>query len=207
MRATSSSIIKDIENTCDTGLASVVFHYFDFKDAGKQDRRGFLSSLLTQLCARSHHAYDILSELYETHGNGLQQPSEVDLIKCLKNVLALPGQGTVYIVVDALDESPNMPGIPSPREKVLQVIEDLLHLRHANAEIRIFITSRTEVDIRTVLEPLASHSVSLHDQEGQRSDIISYIKSVVESDTNMQKWREEERQLVIESLSQKADGM
>jgi hypothetical protein len=207
MWATSSSIIKDIESTCTTGLASIVFHYFDFKDAGKQDRRGFLSSLLTQLCARSHHAYDILSGLYETHGNGLRQPSEVDLIKCLKNVLALPGQGTVYIMVDALDESPNMPGIPSPREKVLQVMEDLLHLRHANAEIRIFITSRTEVDIRTVLEPLASHSVSLHDQEGQRNDIVSYITSVVESDTNMQKWRKEERQLVIESLSQKADGM
>jgi hypothetical protein len=145
--------------------------------------------------------------LYEAHGNGLRQPSEIDLIKCLKHVLALPGQGTVYIVVDALDESPNRPGIPSPREKVLQVMDDLLRLRHANTDIRILITSRPEVDIRTVLEPLASQSVSIHDQKGQRSDIISYIKSVVESDVNMRKWRAEERELVIESLSQKADGM
>ena len=207
MRATSSSIIKDIENTCATGLASAVYYYFDFKDAGKQDRRGFLSSLLTQLCARSHQGYDMLSDLYKAHGNGLRQPKEIDLIKCLKSLLAPSGQGMVFIVVDALDESPNRPGIPSPREKVLRVMEDLLHLRHANADIRILITSRPDVDIRTVLEPLASHSVSIHNQEGQRSDIISYIRSVVESDMNMRKWRAEARQLVIESLSQRADGM
>ena len=113
----------------------------------------------------------------------------------------------MYIVVDALDESPNRPGIPSPREKVLQIMDDLLRLPQVNTDIRILITSRPEVDIRTVLEPLASYSVSIHDQEGQRSDIISYIKSVVESDVNMRRWRAEERELVIESLSQKADGM
>jgi hypothetical protein len=139
--------------------------------------------------------------------NGTRQPSESDLIKCLENVLALPGQGMVYIVVDALDESPNKPGIPSPREKVLKVMKDLIHLRRACADIRICITSRPEVDIRTVLGPLASHVVSLHDEEGQRRDIISYIESVVESDATMKKWRAEDRQLVIDSLSQKADGM
>ena len=203
--ATSSSIIKDIESTRATGLASVVYYYFDFKDTGKQDRRGLLSSLLAQLCTRSHHGYDILSKLYEAHQNGSRQPSEVDLIQCLKDVLALPGHGRVYIIVDAIDESPNRPGIPSPREKVLQLMKELVDLCHS--DIRVCITSRPEVDIRTVLEPLASHAVSLHDERGQRSDIINYVKSVVESDTNMRKWRPEDRQLVIDSLSQKASGM
>jgi hypothetical protein len=152
---TSSSIIKDIESIRATGLASVAYYYFDFKDTGKQDRRGLLSSLLTQLCTRSHRGYDILSKLYEAHENGSRQPSEVDLIRCLKNVLALPGHGRVYIIVDAVDESPNKPGIPSPREKVLQLMKELVDLRHP--DIRLCITSRPEVDIRTVLEPLASH--------------------------------------------------
>ena len=203
--ATSSSIIKDIESTRATGLASVVYYYFDFKDTGKQDRRGLLSSLLAQLCTRSHHGYDILSKLYEAHQNGSRQPSEVDLIQCLKDVLALPGHGRVYIIVDAVDESPNKPGIPSPREKVLQLMKELVDLCHS--DIRVCITSRPEVDIRTVLEPLASHAVSLHDERGQRSDIINYVKSIVESDVNMRKWRPEDRQLVIDSLSQKASGM
>jgi len=202
---TSSSIIKDIESTLATGLASVTYYYFDFKDAEKQDRRGLLTSLLTQLCTRSHRGYDILSSLYEAHENGSRQPSDLDLIQCLKNVLALPGHERVFIIVDAVDESPNGPGIRSPREKVVQVIEELVALQHP--DIRVCITSRPEVDIRAVLEPLASHAVSLHDEGGQRNDINDYIKSFVESDANMRKWRPEDRQLVIISLSQKANGM
>jgi hypothetical protein len=111
----------------------------------------------------------------------------------------------VYIIVDAADESPNKPGIPSPRERVLQLMEQLVNLRHP--DIRICITSRPEVDIRMVLEPLASQAVSLHDEWGQRRDIIDYIESVVTSDANMRRWRPEDRQIVIDSLSQKANGM
>ena len=205
MWVSSSSIIKNIESIRATGLASVAYYYFDFKDTGKQDRRGFLSSLLTQLCTRSQHGYDVLSSLYEAHDNGSRQPSEVALIGCLKDVLALPGLGRLYIIVDAVDESPNKPGIPSSREKVLQFVKELVDLRHP--DMRVCITSRPEVDIKTILEPLTSHAVSLHDEWGQRNDIINYIESIVESDANMRKWRPEDRQMVIDSLSQKANGM
>ena len=111
----------------------------------------------------------------------------------------------MYIIVDAVDECPNKPGIPSPREKVLQLMKELVDLRHRG--LRVCITSRPEVDIRTSLESLLSHVVSLHDEGGQRSDIIKYIESVVESDANMRKWRPEDRQMVINSLSQKVNGM
>ena len=201
----SSSIIKDIQSIRATGLDSVAYYYFDFKDNRKQDCRGLLSSILHQLCTQTHRGYSILSSLYKAHDNGSQQPSEVDLTQCLKDVLALPRHGRVYIIVDAVDESPNKPGIPSPREKVLQFMKELVDLRHP--DMRLCITSRPEVDVRTVLEPLASHAVSLHTEGGQTNDIISYIKSVVESDANMRKWRSEDRQLVIDSLSQKASGM
>jgi hypothetical protein len=202
----SSSIIEDIKPIRATGLASVAYYYFDFKDAGKQDRRGLLSSLLTQLCTQSHLGYNILSSLYDTHENGLQQPKELDLIQCLKDVLALPGHGRVYIIVDAVDESPNKPGIPSPREKVLELMKELVDLHHP--DIRLCVTSRPEVDIRTVLVPLASHAVSLHDEGGQRRDIINYIESVVESDANMRRrLRAEDRELIIYSLSENAKGM
>ena len=148
---TSSSIIKDIESIRAAGLASVLYYYFDFKDTGKQDRRGLLSSLLAQLSTRPHHGYNIVSKLYETHQNGSRQPSEVDLIRCFIDVLTLAGHGRVYIIVDAVDESPNKPGIPSPREKVLRLMKELVDLCHS--DIRVCITSRPEVDVRTVLEP------------------------------------------------------
>jgi hypothetical protein len=111
----------------------------------------------------------------------------------------------VYIIVDAVDESPNKPGIPSPREKVLQLMNELVDPRHPN--LRVCITSRPEADIRTVLEPLMSHAVSLHGEGGQKRDIIDYIQSVVDSDVKMRRWRQEDRLLVIDSLSKKVNGM
>jgi hypothetical protein len=111
----------------------------------------------------------------------------------------------VYIIADAVDESPNRLGIPSPREKVLQFLKELVDLRRP--DIHVCVTSRPEVDIRTVLEPLAFQAVSLHDEGGQRRDIIKYIESVIESDVGMQKWKPEDRQLVVSSLSQKVNGM
>jgi hypothetical protein len=49
--------------------------------------------------------------------------------------------------------------------------------------------------------------VSLHDQTGQKKDILDYVSSVVYSDVRMQKWRVEDKRLVIETLSKRADGM
>ena len=194
-------------------MASITYYYFDFNDTRKQDCRGLVSSLITQLCTRrSHHSYDILSSFYEAHENGWRQPSEVDLIRCLKNVLEISGQGRLYIIVDAMDECAvnectNNPGIPSPspRENVLRLIKELVDLRHP--DIRVCITSRPEGDIRMVFGPLASHAVSLHDQAGQRGDIINYVKSVVESDANMRRWTRGDRQLVINTLTQNPNGM
>jgi hypothetical protein len=202
--AISSSIINDIERTCATGLTSLAYYYFDFKDTEKQNLHGLLSSLLTQLCTWSYRGYDILSSLYVDRAHGLRQTSEADLIKCLKKVLALPYQGRVYVIMDALDECPDNPGIPFPCENVLQLVKELVDLHHP--DLRVCITSRLEVDILMVLKPLVSHTVSLHDERGQKDDIISYVKSAVETDDNIRKWREADKQLAIDLLPQKANG-
>jgi hypothetical protein len=51
--------------------------------------------------------------------------------------------------------------------------------------------------------------VSLHDQSGQNKDIGDYIRSVVYSYSEpiMRRWREEDKELVIETLSERVDGM
>jgi hypothetical protein len=120
-------------------------------------------------------------------------------------MVSLPSQGPIYIILDALDECPNNSGMPTPREEVLDLVEDLVGLRVPN--LRICVTSRPEIDIQTILDPLTSLRVSLHDQTGQKKDIVDYISSVVYSDKKMGRWREEDRKLVIETLSERADGM
>jgi hypothetical protein len=46
----------------------------------------------------------------------------------------------------------------------------------------ICVTSRPEMDIKGVLDPLTFCSISLHDEIGQMVDIENYIKSVVNTD-------------------------
>ena len=73
--------------------------------------------------------------------------------------------------------------------------------------LHICATSYPEVDIKIVLEPLAYDTVSLHDESGQQKDILIYVRNVVYSDNKLRKWRDEVRELVVEELSNKADGM
>jgi hypothetical protein len=120
-------------------------------------------------------------------------------------MLTLPGQGEIYIVVDALDECQNVSGYPTPREQVLMVVQELVNLRLPN--LHFCITSRPEVDIRDALGSLTVHNLSLHEQAGQNQDIFDYIKFVVYSDPKMRRWREEDKQLVISILIEKAGGM
>jgi hypothetical protein len=109
--------------------------------------------------------------------------------------------------MDALDECSNASGIPSPRDRVLRLVKELVDLQISN--LRICVTSRPEFDIRDVLEPLTSRRVSLHDQTGQNKDIVDYVRSVVYSNSEpyMRRWKKEDKELVIETLAERADGM
>ena len=187
------------------GLASLAFFYCDFREDQKKDLRGLLSSLLVQLCHQSDQYSDILSRLYSEHGNGLRHPSDDVLAGCLKDLLELPGHAPVYLIVDALDECPNTSSIPSPRDEVLNLIEDLMKSEIPN--LRICVTSRPETDIKDFLEPLVLHTVSLHDESGQNRDIEDYIKSVINTNPKNKRWKAADKQLVIDVLMEKADGM
>jgi hypothetical protein len=111
----------------------------------------------------------------------------------------------MFIIIDAIDECPNSTGTPSPREMVLEFVEWLSNLRCSH--LSICVTSRPEADIEAVLLPLASHTVSLHGENGQKQDIADYIKWFISSNPKTRKWRKEDRELVLEKLLERADGM
>ena len=203
----SSSVIQDIKAVCETGSSIMAYFYFDFKDLRKQTCHDLLLSLLSQLSTRSSPCCDILHRVYEEHEEGARQPSDDTLKECLKQMLKLSEQRQTFIVLDALDECPDSSGLPPPRREVLQLVKELVDLRLHG--LHICATSRPEVDIRAVLEPLAFRSVSLHDEIGQKADIAEYVRSVVNSSpsTAMRRWRDGDKNLVIETLTERADGM
>jgi hypothetical protein len=187
---------------CKDGPDSLAFYYFDFSDTEKNHVRGLLTSLLWQLCDQSDSYWDIICQFHLAQQDGKKLPSDRELSLCLKDMLCSPGQVPVYLIFDALDECPNASGTPSNRENVLLLVKNL---RLPN--LHICLTSRPEVDIRAVLDRSEVRTICLHDEEGQKQDILDYIRSVIHTDPMTQQWKAEVKELAIEVLSQKANGM
>jgi hypothetical protein len=202
----SSAIIEDIKNLQGPTSAVLAYYYFDFKDDFKRSVRGLLASLLFQL-GEDPQCWSALRILYTACRDGTEQASDAALAKCLKNMLELRRQIPIFVIMDALDECPGTTGTPSARQKVLNFVKDIVGSNHPN--LYMCITSRPEHDIRTVLNPMTSPTqrVYLHDESGQQRDIAHYIHSFVHNDPEIQKWRQEDKELVINTLSERAHGM
>jgi hypothetical protein len=200
----SSAIIEDIDAMRKAGLASLAFFYCDFREDQKKGLRGLLSSLLTQLCHQSDTYCDILSKFYSEHAKGSRHPSDKALAGCLMSLLKRPGLAPVYLIVDALDECPSTSAVPSPREEVLNLIKGLVKSQIPN--LWICVTSRPEIDIKDILDPLIFCSVSLHDESGQKKDIEDYIKSAINESPRNKNWRVKDKERVIDVLTEKLTG-
>ena len=200
---TSSTIIQDINNT---GLGHFGFFFFDFIDAGKSDARSLLSSLIAQLSDQSNDLFNVLLGLYSSHRNNRQPPSVDALTQCLEDMLRVAHDVPIYLIIDALDECPFTKKQSSPRRQVLTLVEKFVKLNLPN--LRICITSRPEADIRATLGPLTSTSniISLHDESGQKNDIVNFVRSEVLIYGNLRRWREKDKEFAIKTLSDKADG-
>jgi hypothetical protein len=102
-----------------SGLALLTVFYYDFRDERKKDLRGLVSSVLVQLCHQSDSYCAILSNFYLDHERGSQHPSDNELVCCLKDLLELPRQAPIFLIVDGLDKCPGTNTLPSPCEEVL----------------------------------------------------------------------------------------
>ena len=115
----------------------------------------------------------------------------------------------IYVVMDALDECPlecpDHSMLTTAREEVLVALKDLVELYLPN--LYFCVTSRPEVDIKFILSQLRIRDISLHDESEQQKGMTDYIRSFVHSDLKMREWPDEDKELVIKVLSEKADGM
>lgn len=183
----------------------MAYFFFDLKDTGKRDIRGLLSSLIVQLSQQSDSFSDVLFRHYSIHQYGSRQPIDSTLAQCLEDMLKVPGTVPIYLIIDALDECCTTTGMLLSYENVVTLVERLVPLNLPT--LRLCVTSRPGIDIKRSLEPLVSNQLSLHDQSGQKKDIVDYVRYVVYSNQFMKRWQNEDKEMVVEKLSKKADGM
>jgi sulfur relay (sulfurtransferase) complex TusBCD TusD component (DsrE family) len=201
----SSLIVEEVERTRNK-TEIVVRYHFESEKPDKHNLRGLLASLVSQLCKSSKRPPEfILTKCRD----GSNPPSEAELTQHLNDVLAelKKTQSSIFIVIDGVDKCMETKSADSPRKKVLKFLEGLVRTRHSN--LYICITSSLKEGMEKNLKQMAagpsSRQVILHDQDGQKEDIKTYIAAFVR--TNMSEWPDIKKDEVIKKLSEQAGGM
>lgn len=153
-----------------------------------------VSSLVTQLCRHLQRLPQGLKYLYTRNNNGGHQPTFKDLISVFKEMLDMFTQA--YIVLDALDECMEW----SLLSKFLTSVSN----KHRS--LCLLITSREEQYIENDLLSLNVVQVNLKIQAVDK-DIRSYVTQIVKEEKCFHKWGNSGIQLIIDKLTEGANGM
>lgn len=155
----------------------IAFFYFTFNDDAKQDVSGMLRALLIQLSNRLDDGYTDLASLHDRYGDGV--PPVPALMESLRRLIQKFQD--VYVVLDALDESPRH----ERRERVLDALADFR--QWSLRGLHILVTSRDEVDIREHLNPLPAEDITMKNA-GIDKDIQDFIAGYLHQSRALRKW-------------------
>jgi ankyrin repeat domain-containing protein 50 len=188
----ASTIIQEVlahRHSCTT--IGIAYFYLSYADTSKQSTIGLMKSLLLQLfCQSSSNA---LSDLYTNYSSG--GPPEYALSLTLKIIIS--SYTDVYIIIDALDESPK----GEHRDAVCKAINEMRKW----SSIHLLATSRDEPDIREALKVPSHQDVTIQNDDVM-ADITTFIKEALKEDTKLTKWKAFYSE-IESALTQGAGGM
>lgn len=186
-------MIEQVRLACETETCpkSDYVYYYCYHGHNQDEAVPFLRWIISQLCRRTT---DIPAEAYATFQRG-QEPSLKDLFRILQAILS--NFRTVFIVVDALDES-------QPRENLLKVIEDLMSDHRFN-NVQLLVTSREYKDIENTVATI-SDRISMSNPLVE-ADIKLYVEVRTKAEPRFQTWPQTLQEEVERSLSKGAKGM
>ena len=173
----------------------IAFFYFTFNDESKQDESAMLRALLLQLSTQLRDGHADLVRLHDSYKTAT--PSSRVLIEHLR--LSIERFQHVYIMLDALDESPR----DGPRGHVLDALETMR--RWALQGLHLFITSRDERDIHDFFDLPTTQKIAMQNA-GIDQDIAKLISGRLKTDRTLQKWSKH-RDKIQETLARRAKGV
>ncbi|RJE23332.1 Ankyrin repeat protein [Aspergillus sclerotialis] len=173
----------------------IAFFYFIFNDETKQDDSAMIRALLLQLAGQLQDCQKDLARLHNLYQPGTP-PVEV-LIEYLRYMIRRFQH--VYILLDALDESPRY----SKREGVLAILERIR--KWCLPGLHLLVTSRDEPDIRESLSPAFDEDVTLRNDEVNK-DISNFVSFQLKTNPSFQKWQEYHDE-IQQTLTERAQGV
>ncbi|OAG39695.1 hypothetical protein AYO21_06163 [Fonsecaea monophora] len=179
--------------------SAAAFFFFDFRDESKQDASAALKALLLQLCGQIPGLEADLTRLKDS-SNHSTPPVQVFLEYLRQGVARCRN---VYILLDALDESP----AGNSRLEVLSLIETMRQWQLLG--LHLLVTSRDASDIRAYLQfpalPAGVEHIAMKNDSVQE-DISRFVSFQVDYDRELQHWGSH-RQKIKSYLVSHADGV
>jgi hypothetical protein len=196
----SSTIIQHLQQHCGNNSEhALAYYYFDFNSSAKQEVSACISSLVAQLCTKRASVSPNIKQSYDRYSHGKLQPNSEELIEML--VAVMKDLKHIFIVIDALDECPKL----SERDQLLKTISGIKLKNLKN--LHTLLTSRREPDIEEVLGPLLTiPAVSLQGPQVDL-DIHAHITNQLATDPKLNKWSNEVKVEMENTLMSGADGM
>ena len=188
----ASHLINQLETHCNSGSKRcITLYYYCYFGNDQNEAAPFLRWITTQLC-RSAESIPVTD--YSLYKLG-RQPNLPQLLTAL--AASLEAFQTVYIVVDAVDES-------KPRDDLLKVLRDLVTDSRFD-KVQLLATSREYIDIERALEDI-SEPVSMSN-DFITEDIRLYVQAALQKESRFKRWSPELVTEVESTLSVRAKGM
>ena len=150
-------------------------YYYCYHGHHQDEAVPLLRWVVSQLCRQSDFVPRSVHKMYQYGG----EPSLENLMEAIED--SLSGYHTVYIVVDALDES-------HPRKDLLRVLRDLVTDPRFN-KVQLLASSRDYIDIEEIMNDL-SVSISMNNPYIEE-DIRLYVRSALKSNIKFKRWPQE----------------
>jgi Cdc6-like AAA superfamily ATPase len=191
-----SSVIEDVRAHCegDENFQLAAF-YFTFSEQRKQSYGDLLRSISEQLGSQEPG----LSLLQQAYEECKKTPPRLDDLEKLVITCAKLYK-TVYIVLDALDES------PSDMDARYEMLQGLERLIAGTSSIKVLATSRELRDIRETMEIIQAQFVPIA-TSAVDADIELYVSQQLSQDRRLSRVGEKLKILIQKTISSKADGM
>jgi len=173
----------------------IAFFFFAFNDDSKQNASAMLRALVLQLSAQRDDNYALLSRLHSSYLHN--PPPDEALMDCLHQLTR--AFEDVYIVLDALDESPQ----DKYRGDVLQALVDLR--AWSEPGLHLLVTSRDEPDIRDELGASQDEIISMKN-DSVDVDIRDFISNHLRNNRRLRRW-EEYYDRIEAALTERAKGV
>ena len=175
---------------------AVAFFYFTFNDESKQSESAMIQALILQLSGQSSDAQTDLTRLHNSNSTGI--PPAPILLAYLQRLIQ-NHFGQVYILLDALDESPRH----GQRDNVLKTIETMR--KWLLPGLHLLVTSRDEPDIRDSLKLAGDDEIIMKNDE-ITLDINNFITGHLKSNPKLQKLHKHHDR-IQQVLAERAQGV